>query len=236
MLNLRPGLGSPRDPMQTLAAIAASTGGLSFMNNNNLARGVREALTDSQSFYRLAYRPTHGKWNGRQVSLQVKVPGRRGLELRYRTSYVARARAPLAQPARDRLLADAIVSPLEAVEVGLAARLVPGEDGAESTLRLTVDPGSVTLQEGEGRFRGRFDVRILQASAESKVLEDFTDEVNLNLAPAEAARTLGEGFHYERRVQVRPEALMVKVAFCDHETGRLGTLRMELPGARAGQP
>ncbi|MBI5086548.1 MAG: VWA domain-containing protein [Acidobacteria bacterium] len=232
-LQLRPGRGSPMGPTEVMGAISESTGGLSFINSNNLAKGVQEALADSRTFYRLAYRATHGKWDGRQVALEVKVPGRRGVDVRYRRSYVARPLAPMAQPARDRLLADAIVSPLEAVEVGITARLSPVEGSEESMLRLTLDPGSVTLSEEAGQYRGRFDVRCVQTSAESKVLDDFTDEVNLNLKPADAERTHGEGFNYQRKLRIRHESRVLKIAFCDHVTGRLGTLRIELHGLNA---
>lgn len=221
--------GNPSGPIQILDALSAETGGRSFKNTNNLAASFTRAVADSRSFYRLTYRTTNQKWDGRYVSIQVKVPARRGLEIRHRLGYQARPQSPATPPDRDRLLAEAILSPLEALEVGLIARLTPIPGADESKLRITVVPGSVTLDERAERYLGRFDVRCVQTSADAKVLDDFTDEVNLRLLPPEAARTNGEGFNYDRKLRIQPGARTLKIAFCDHATGRVGSLRVQLP-------
>lgn len=71
-------------------------------------------------------------------------------------------------------------------------------------------------------------MRWVQASVESKVLDDLTDGVNLNLQPADAERTFEEGFHCQRRLRIQPVAHKLKIAFCDHVTRRLGSLRIQL--------
>lgn len=224
-------LSSPMEDTHILASLSDATGGRWFMNSNDLAKGVDESLTDSQVVYRLAYRASREKWDRATVALQVKVPGRKDLDIRHRLSYIARPSEPLAEKARDRLLADAITSPLEAVEIGVTARLASVAGSAESLLKLTLDAGSVTLKESGGRYKGRFDVRCVQATAESKVIDDFTDEVTLDLAPADAERTDEEGFHYQRQFRIGADAHVLKIAFCDHVTGRLGSLRVPLTGA-----
>lgn len=236
-VNIKGGLGSPIGDMQIMAALADATGGRWFANSNDLTKGVDESLADSQVFYRLAYRAARTKWDGAKVNLEVKVPGRKDIEIRHRRNYIARAIEPLEEKARDRVLADAIISPLEAVEIGVTARLTPVEGSDESMVRLTLDPGSVTLAESGGRYVGRMDIRWVQATVESKVIDDSTDEVNLNLALAEAERTHGEGFNYQKRLRIQPDAQTLKIAFCDHVTGRVGSLRVEFPGAAkaAGQ-
>jgi len=227
-VSLRRGLNSPMGDTQVMGSLSEATGGRSFLNSNDLARGVDESLGDSQVVYRLAYRATREKWDGSQVALQVKVPGRKGITVRHRLSYTARPSEPLQEKARNRLLADAIISPLEAVEIGITARLTPVEGSNERVLQLTLDPGSVTLKQAAERYQGRFDVRCVQASVESKVLDDFTDEVNLNLQGAEAERAYEEGFHYRRQLRIQPEAHTLKIAFCDQVTGRVGSLRIQL--------
>jgi VWFA-related protein len=232
-VNIKGGLGSPIGDMQIMAALADETGGRWFANSNDLVKGVDESLADSQVFYRLAYRASRAKWDGGKVDLEVKVLGRKDIEIRHRRSYIARAIEPLGEKARDRVLADAIISPLEAVEIGVTARLTPIEGSEESMLRLTLDPGSVTLAESGGRYVGRMDIRWVQATVESKVIDDSTDEVNLNLALAEAERTYGEGFNYQKRLRIQPDTQTLKIAFCDYVTGRVGSLRVEILG-RAG--
>jgi hypothetical protein len=81
----------------------------------------------------------------------------------------------------------------------------------------------------ERNGKGRFDVRCVQAPVESKILGDFTDEVNVDLDPADADRTYGDGFHYQRRLRIHRDAQTLKIAFRDHVTGRSGSLRVEMP-------
>lgn len=233
MVNTKGGLGSPIGDMQIMASLADETGGRWFANSNDLVKGVDESLADSQVFYRLAYRATRTKWDGSKVDLAVKLPGRKDVEIRHRRSFIARPIEPLEEKARDRLLADAIISPLEAVEIGVTARLTPIEGSDEHMLRLTLDPGSVTLAERDGRYVGRIDLRFVQATAESKVIADVTDEVHLNLTLAEAERTYGEGFNYQKRLRIRPDTQTLKIAFCDYVTGRVGSLRVEIPSRAA---
>jgi VWFA-related protein len=236
-VSLKSGLRSPMEDTHILASLSEATGGRWFMNSNDLAKGVEESLTDSQVVYRLAFRTSREKWDRATVALKVKVPGRKDLAIRHRLSYLARPSEPLAEKARDRLLADAITCPLEAVEIGVTARLSPVPDSSESLLKLTLDAGSVTLKQDGGRFKGRFDVRCVQAAVDSKVIDDFTDEVTLDLAAADAERTSEEGFHYQRQFRINADAHALKIAFCDHATGRLGSLRVPLTagsGKRSG--
>jgi hypothetical protein len=93
------------------------------------------------------------------------------------------------------------------------ARITPIAGTWESTLRLTVEPGSVTIGETAGRHQGRFGVRPVQTTVESKVLDHVA----------------GEGFNYERKLRIQPGPGTLKFAFCDHAAGRLGSLRVQLP-------
>jgi VWFA-related protein len=229
-------IGSPVMDTHILSSLSEATGGRWFLNSNDLAKAVDESLADAQTFYRLAYRATREKWDGSKVALQVKIPGRKDLDIRHRLSYFARPLEPLDQRSRDRLLADAITSPLEAVEIGVTARIQPIAGSNESMLKLTLDPGSVTLKASGDRYEGRFDFRCVQTSVESKPLDDFTDEVNLNLRLAEAERTHEEGFHYQRRLRIQQGTQTLRIAFCDHVTGRLGSLRVEVAEAAGTKP
>ncbi|MBN9661522.1 MAG: VWA domain-containing protein [Acidobacteria bacterium] len=235
-VSLKSGLRSPMEDTHILASLSEATGGRWFMSSNDLAKGVEESLTDSQVVYRLAFRTSREKWDRATVALKVKVPGRKDLDIRHRLSYLARPSEPLAEKARDRLLADAITSPLEAVEIGVTARLSPVPGSSETLLKLTLEADSVTLKQDGDRHRGRFDVRCVQAAVDSKVIDDFTDEVNLNLAAADAERTHEEGFHYQRQFRINADAHVLKIAFCDHATGRLGSLRVPLTGGSGKRP
>lgn len=80
----------------------------------------------------------------------------------------------------------------------------------------------------------QFDVRCVQAPAESKIVDDFTDEVNVDLDPADAERAYGDGFRYQWRRRIHRDAHALKIASYEHVTGSLGSLRVGNPGGGRG--
>jgi VWFA-related protein len=75
-----------RAPQEILYSIADGTGGRASVNTNELARGMRAAVSDAQGYYLLGYAPPAGRKEGRFYPVEVKV-ARPGLDLRYRRGY-----------------------------------------------------------------------------------------------------------------------------------------------------
>ncbi|HZU26904.1 MAG TPA: VWA domain-containing protein [Bryobacteraceae bacterium] len=63
-----------RDAGQSLAELAAATGGVFFQNNNDLLTGLRRAIADGRDYYMLAYTPKNPAQDGhfRRITVQVK--------------------------------------------------------------------------------------------------------------------------------------------------------------------
>ncbi|MDX2149571.1 MAG: PIN domain-containing protein [Bryobacteraceae bacterium] len=75
--------------------------------------------------------------------------------------------------------------------------------------------------------RDAIHVAIMERHAIASILtvvQDFTDEVPVNLDAADAARTRSEGFAYTRVITLEPAAATLKLALCDHQTGRAGSV------------
>lgn len=74
-------------PQDFLVSLAKESGGVPFLNNNDLTRGIVRAVEDSTRYYLLAYRPTSPRREGRYHRLRVKV-SRPGVELQFRRGYL----------------------------------------------------------------------------------------------------------------------------------------------------
>lgn len=228
-LTLRPSMGGTYQMTDVMLGIAENTGGRAFLNTNDLAGSVSRALGDSQTYYRLAYRPTHARWDGRYFPIRVKIPNRRGIEIRHRLGYFARTENSLPQEGIDRLLAGAVASPLDAVDIGLTIKVAACAGSSHISILLTAEPDSVSMEPRQDRFHGRFYVRCVQYAIDGRSLKDFTDEVNLSLDKVDARRTVDEGFHYKREIELLPNVRKLKLVFCDHASGRLGSVSLDLP-------
>ena len=72
--------------------IAELTGGRAYINSNDVAGLVRDALDDSREGYFLTYAPRDYRQDGSTHLVQLKTR-RKGVKLRYRSGYIA-DRAP----------------------------------------------------------------------------------------------------------------------------------------------
>ena len=62
---------------QTLAEIAAATGGTSFQNSNDILNGLQRAFADGRQYYMLAYTPGNSHADGKFRAIAVRVRDRR---------------------------------------------------------------------------------------------------------------------------------------------------------------
>ena len=74
------------EPQKFLKILSKNTGGLCFVNSNDLEAGLRQALRDSGRYYLLGYEPTTKRKKGKFHQIKIKVR-RRGVDVRFRDGY-----------------------------------------------------------------------------------------------------------------------------------------------------
>ena len=125
----------------TMAILAASTGGLFFHNNNDLDLGLRELGLLPEYSYSLAFAPP-GAPDGKYHTLKVRLKQSRGYEVQARPGYFA-AVSPAGQPQTERRIDQEMLSAEALDEVPLTfstepATTPPGEPGVHVVLNLDV--------------------------------------------------------------------------------------------------
>lgn len=133
------GIGAPRQesPAQTQAFVtevdahatmldlAHQTGGKAFVNTNDLAGSVNEAIHAGSEYYTLTYSPTDNKNDGKFRNIQVRLE-QKGYDLAYRRGYYADydQDSPLAAPPDTVHLAMVHGAP-EPEQIVFKARVLP---------------------------------------------------------------------------------------------------------------
>lgn len=130
-----------------LLALAAMTGGVANVDNDDIDVFIRKALDDGRTSYTLGFyqpnedlpaKPEHakpGQPDVHQISVRVSQPG---LSLRYRTSYAVEPPAPAhtsANPVAD--LVTALNSPADATAIGITVAATRSGDRLD--LKATID-------------------------------------------------------------------------------------------------
>jgi hypothetical protein len=72
----------------TMERLAFSTGGRSFINDNDLSKAAARAIDLGSNYYTLSYTPTNTNWHGDFRKIEVKL-ARQGYTLAYRRGYYA---------------------------------------------------------------------------------------------------------------------------------------------------
>ena len=177
-----------RSGYDTLAALAANTGGRFVPPTNDFGRALREVEQTSRRYYVLAFEPADpGGKRDRPRSLKVRVR-RDGLALSHRAAYVLPSAASPSDAGQQRLAAaEAIAKGLSGGPLGLDVVAVPYRDtGGVSSLPVVLRVGGEALLAAA---RGpRLDVEVYgYAIAADRVLDRLAVKTSVDLAKREAS-------------------------------------------------
>jgi VWFA-related protein len=218
--------------ISTMNNIAAETGGVAYINRNDLARGVRKALDDSREVYVMTYYPKAIAENGAYHEISGRST-RRGVQLRFRRGYYATADDSSAGTA-DRL-GRALSSPLDSSEIGIRASVEPGGGATDMDVVIHVDPADLSLAHNTERWTGALRLVGVQIGATGERYEGQIQTAQLDLLPATYQRALEQGVRLELKMKREPSAVAVRVAVVDERGARVGSVSVPLP-LQAGQP
>jgi VWFA-related protein len=207
-----------QDVMRT---IAEDTGGRVFLNNNDIALGVRRAIDDSRVAYVLGYRSSRPENDNKFRNITVKV-NRSGVELRHRKGYLA-----LAVPARDsrerlNALDRVMMSPIEASSIELAAQI--SRMGKEGTVVVRIDPAALSWASKKDVREAAIDIVIAQSVPDGKYFKIKETTVNLTADPERYKQMIEDGLTLSTNFTVAAGAYRLHVVVSDVASQSVGSL------------
>lgn len=215
MPNFRP------DGLETMQDLAVLTGGRAFYNNNDLSGALRAALDDSAVTYTLGFYPDPETLDGKFHELKVDV-ARVGLNVRYRTGYVATKDQPASEESDKRNLAAALASPIESASISMSAK-IQRRKGA-LVVSLSMDAHNLQLTE-EGAFSdGAVNIFFVQQDETGKVLERAEAPVALHLTREQSEAYLKNGMGISKLVTLKDGAKTLRILVLDRFNAAVGSL------------
>ena len=220
-----------------LLALAAMTGGVANVDNDDLDVFIRKALDDGRISYTLGFyqssqsqskddKPsTPGKPDVHQIGVRVSRPG---ITLRYRKSYAVEPPAPApvsTNPVAD--LVTAINSPADETAIGITATATRNQDRVDLT--ASIDISSLNLERRDGLWQGSLELvsRFMTAKAvQAGDVPAETATIKLSEAPYQAMRK--NGFVYHRELTIPPNAVELKLLVGNLASGKIGTVTIPL--------
>lgn len=229
-----------------LGEIAKRTGGISIINDNDLAASMAKVATDQLGYYLIGYKPPEAAKAGRggdvfrKIAIRVTRPG---AKVRFHSSlYEAAPEQAVTVDGGKRLVA-AVGSPfaIPNVRTRLASRYWDAgpQAGAVLDTTLEIDARDLRFNTGsDGRKKATFDILALIYGSASKPLDTFEKSYTVSLTEDAYRRALREGLVQQLQLLVKQAgAYQIRGAVRDRESGQVGSASefVEVPDLKSGK-
>ncbi len=211
---------------QAMEMIAEQTGGKAFINVNEIAGPIREAMASTEVAYTLGFYVDDKALDGKKHDLSVKVakkPETAGAKVLFRKSYLAVAKpehAPMGELVADRLDAGGV----GVMAVALSDPNKPGIDAVQ----VKVDLKDLQFERRVDKWAASFDLAL---SIESGAGEPKTEvsPTNISLTDDQLRKGLTAGLIVDNTIPAPDKAATLRVVVQDKATGAAGSVRVPLP-------
>ena len=235
---------SAKDRQDGINALAQDTGGKAFFNTNDLNGAVQKAVDLNRTYYTLAYYPPDDKGNKEFRRITVRVKSHPEYNVRAQKGYFASdlkkaEEKEVGQSPQQRLL-NAIAKPLPVGDIGVSASadyLEVGTDGEQVSLQAQIDGTKLNYREQSGRLLLELELAAVVYDRTGKPVNTVTETIRGSMSVAEVEAAKRTGFHYSKRIALKPGLYNIRLGVREVGTERVGTATtwIEVPNLSAGK-
>ena len=229
MLNER--LNKIDDSQQGLRYLADETGGLAYINQNNISAGIRRILND-QSYYLIGYEPDTDTFNEKQSrynKFDVTVK-REGAQVRFRSGFFGISEEQIVKPklsVTDAMIG-ALTSPFAVNDIDVKMNAIfAGDEKQAAFVRtvINVDANNLTFKKlPDGRLRTDFDIVAITLNDVGKIMDERPKNFVLTFDDEQHKKFVERGLVTTFSLPIKkPGAYSVRLAVRDVATERVGS-------------
>ncbi len=227
------------DSQEGLTYIARETGGLAFLNGNDINQGIRKSLEDTNSYYLLGFDPEDEKFDRKYHTIKLKVT-RPGLHVRTRAGFLGiadrerRKELPTvavdSPQAREQAIVGALYSPFGARDLGIQMSSFffnSKKTGSFIRSLYQIDMSEMNFKDDPVR-PGVKTVKLELASftfnEAGAILEQHGRVFTLEVEPEQYQMVMTKGMFYaDDFIIKKPGAYQLRCIIRDPSTGKLGS-------------
>jgi len=221
---------SLHDQQETLATLAADTGGKALLDSNDLTLGMTQVQKDIESYYILTYASTNAAEDGRYRRIQVKLAPRVTLtkaKLDFRKGYFAPTTfARMSEANKEAQLQRALESENPITDLPLAVELDYFRlDKSKYFVPLSVEiPGSALAFHSKGsKAATELDFTAEVRDAHDKPAAAVRDTIPLKLDEATAGQVTRKHIQYDTGLTLTPGKYKLRFVARENGEGKVGT-------------
>lgn len=223
-------------------SVAADSGGFTVRNTNDLGSGFKRIAEETRAYYLVGYSPTNAARDGTFRKIQVKVPGRKGIQVRARRGYWAPSGPQTAQSEKpvDVDFQEAMDSPDELEDIPLRLTHFVREETAligqaRVLMALEVDVRPLTFADKDGRSTGTLELLLVAVNRDTGQVSRQDQRVDLALAPDARDRLTQTWLPIVREFELATGRYEAKFMVRDKASGKIGTVVHDFEVPNTGQ-
>lgn len=205
-----------------IVQVAEATGGRTIRRSGDLAAALASIVADGLATYQLSFTPESEADNSYHL-LTVKLSGRRGLTLRYRTGYYF-DKEPVTL--KDRFQ-QAVWRPMDVSEIAVTADIASLGTGA--AVKINIAAADLGLRQQADRWMDKLDIFFIQRDDAGIHATLDGQTLGLRLKSATYQSLLPQGLPFEHEVVLRPGMASLRVLVVDENSGRMGSVTIPAP-------
>jgi VWFA-related protein len=202
--------------------LADATGGRVFRRASDIVTELNSVAADGRATYMLSFVPPQAA-DAKYHLITIKVPGRKDINLRYRTGYFYRQEATTL---KDRFR-EAVLQTEDATEIGLTADPVPGSNGL--AVKLGIAATDLAIAQKDAFWTDKLDIYLVQRELTGTKASVTGKSVGLRLKPAAYQKYLQEGIPFNQVLDATSGSGSVRILVVDENSGRMGSVTVPAP-------
>jgi VWFA-related protein len=222
---------------ETLASLAADTGGRTFYDLNDFGPAFTGVQQDNSTYYLLGYSPSNTKSDGRFRRIRVEV-NRSGVRVQARPGYYAPKNfRQFTQEDKDLQLQQAMELDEPFVDLPLAVETAYFRQPDERyyvVLAAKIPGSAISFLNKSSSHQTEFDFAWRATDAAGRVAAALRDTLPVKLTPDTYQQVLSSNFLYEGGIVLPPGRYKLKAVVRENESGKLGTFEEPLVLPQAG--
>ena len=235
---------SAKDRQDGINALAQDTGGKAFFNTNDLKLAVQKAVDLNRTYYALAYYPADDKGSKEFRKITVRIKSHPEYEVRAQKGYLAsdlkKPKEKKREPSPQQRLFTEIAKPLPATDIGVSASanyFEVGSDVEQVSLQAVIDGTDLNYIEQNGRLLLELEMAAAVFDRTGRPVKTLTETIRGSLSQQEADEAKRTGFHYTKRIPLKPGLYNVRIGLRELSTDRIGTATtwLEVPNRDSGK-
>ncbi len=217
---------------ETLATLAADTGGRAFMDSNDFSQVFNRVQQDTGAYYLLGYRSTNSARDGRyrHITVRLNVPELKDAKLEFRRGYYApRDFAHSGREDREQQLRDELASDLSSTDLDVylsAAYFRLDNNRFYVPVSLLVPGSQIPFTRSSDKDKATLDIIGLVRDELNRPVGTVRDTVKLNVDESQAVQR--RNVQYQTGFDLPPGKYHLKFVLRENQSGRMGSFETDI--------